>query len=316
MKILKFNRNSPFTNTYSIVARDPKTGEMGVGVQSHYFSVGSIVDWGLSGVGVVATQSFVNKSFGLRGLDLMKQGKSPMEALDILLSDDEGKNVRQVALLDSQGRVATHTGTNCIKYAGHEIGDNFSVQANMMLNDTVWPAMALAFEEYKDIPLPERIIKALRAAESEGGDIRGKQSAALLIVKGDPVENKWDDPYMDIRVEDHPEPLEELSRLLKLRRAYEKMDYGDIAMEKGDEEKALKEYSSAREMCPNNIEMKFWTAISLANIKKFDEASKVFKEIFNIDENWRILTERLPEVELLNISKEDFEKLLALGDKR
>ena len=312
MKSLKNVEDTVLCHTYSIVARDPKTGEMGVGVQSHYFSVGSVVDWGASGVGVVATQSFVNKSFGLRGLELMKQGKSPEEALDILLSDDEGKNVRQVALLDSQGRVAVHTGSKCIKYAGHETGDNFSVQANMMLKDTVWPAMAQAFETHKSIPLPERIIKALRAAESEGGDIRGKQSAAILIVKAEPVENKWDDPSIDIRVEDHPEPLEELSRLLKLRRAYESMDKGDVAMEKGDEDEALKEYSTAREMCPDNIEMKYWTAVSLANIKRFEEAIPLFKEIFNFDNNWRILTERLPEVNLLNLSKEELDKILTL----
>lgn len=312
MKSLKNIEDTVLCHTYSIVARDPKTGEMGVGVQSHYFSVGSVVDWGASGVGVVATQSFVNKSFGLRGLELMKQGKSPEEALDILLSDDEGKNVRQVALLDSQGRVAVHTGSKCIKYAGHETGDNFSVQANMMLKDTVWPAMAQAFETHKSIPLPERIIKTLKAAESEGGDIRGKQSAAILIVKAEPVENKWDDPSIDIRVEDHPEPLEELSRLLKLRRAYESMDKGDVAMEKGDEDEALKEYSTAKEMCPDNIEMKYWTAVSLANIKRFEEAIPLFKEIFNFDNNWRILTERLPEVNLLNLSKEELDKILTL----
>ena len=287
MKYVKKYRNSPFAHTYSIVARDPKTGEMGVGVQSHYFSVGSIVDWGASGVGVVATQSFVNKSFGLRGLELMKQGKSPEEALDILLSDDDGKNVRQVALLDSQGRVAVHTGSKCIKYAGHEKGDNFSVQANMMLKDTVWPAMAQAFEKHKDTPLPERILKTLLAAEAERGDIRGKQSAAILIVKAAPVENKWDDPFIDIRVEDHPEPLKELSRLLTLRRAYENMDNGDVAMEKGDENEALKEYGTAMDMCPDNIEMKYWTAISLANKKRFDEALQLFKEIFKVDNNWR-----------------------------
>ncbi|MBY8986231.1 MAG: DUF1028 domain-containing protein [Candidatus Lokiarchaeota archaeon] len=312
MKLRKEYRNSLFPHTYSIVARDPKTGEMGVGVQSHYFSVGSVVDWGASGVGVVATQSFVNKSFGLRGLELMKQGKSPEEALDILLSDDEGKNVRQVALLDSQGRVAVHTGSKCIKFAGHKTGDNFSVQANMMLKDTIWPAMAQTFEKHKDIPLPERIIRSLQAAESEGGDIRGKQSAALLIVKAEPVENKWDDPFIDIRVEDHSEPLEELSRLLKLRRAYESMDKGDVAMEKGDEDNALKEYNTASKLCPNNIEMKYWTAISLANIQRFDEALPLFKEIFKIDQNWRILTERLPEVDLLNISKDNLNKILTL----
>jgi len=312
MKSLKNVEDTVLCDTYSIVARDPKTGEMGVGVQSHYFSVGSVVDWGASGVGVVATQSFVNKSFGLRGLELMKQGKSPEEALDILLSDDEGKDLRQVALLDSQGRVAVHTGSKCIKYAGHETGDNFSVQANMMLKDTVWPAMAQAFETHKSIPLPERIIKTLKAAESEGGDIRGKQSAAILIVKAEPVKNKWDDPSIDIRVEDHPEPLEELSRLLKLRRAYESMDKGDVAMEKGDEDEALKEYSTAKEMCPDNIEMKYWTAVSLANIKRFEEAIPLFKEIFNFDNNWRILTERLPEVNLLNLSKKELDKILTL----
>lgn len=313
MKSIRTGKDTVLSHTYSIVARDPKTGEMGVGVQSHYFSVGSIVDWGASGVGVVATQSFVNKSFGLRGLELMKQGKTPEEALTILLSDDDGKDVRQVALLDAHGRVAVHTGSKCIKYAGHETGDNFSVQANMMLKDTVWPAMARIFEKNKDIPLPERIIKTLEAAESEGGDIRGRQSAAILIVKGEPVENKWDDPFIDIRVEDHPEPLEELNRLLKLRRAYEIMDKGDIAVEKGDEDKALEEFNSAREICPNNVEMKYWTAISLANIKRFDDAFPLFKEIFTVDNNWRILTERLPDVDLLNISKEELNKILTLG---
>ena len=312
MKSIGNVKDTVLSHTYSIVARDSKTREMGVGVQSHYFSVGSVVDWGASGVGVVATQSFVNKSFGLRGLELMKQGKTPEEALAMLLSDDDGENVRQVALLDAHGRVAVHTGSKCIKYAGHKTGDNFSVQANMMLKDTVWPAMARAFEKNKDIPLPERIIKTLQAAESEGGDVRGKQSAAILIVKGEPVENEWDDPFIDIRVEDHPKPLEELNRLLKLRRAYEIMDKGDIAMEKGDEDLALKEFNSAREMCPNNIEMKYWTAVSLANIKRFDEALQLFKEIFIIDNNWRILTERLPDVDLLNIPKEELNKILTL----
>jgi len=312
MKSINTDKNTVLSHTYSIVARDPKTGEMGVGVQSHYFSVGSVVDWGASGVGVVATQSFVNKSFGLRGLELMKQGKTPDEALAILLSDDDGKNSRQVALLDAHGRVAVHTGSKCIKYAGHETGDNFSVQANMMLKDTVWPAMARVFKKNKNIPLPERIIKALEAAESEGGDIRGRQSAAILIVKGEPVENEWDDPYIDLRVEDHQEPLEELNRLLKLRRAYEIMDKGDIALEKGDEDEALKAFDSARKMCPNNIEMKYWTAISLANIKRFDEALPLFKEIFTLDNNWRILTERLPDVDLLNISKEELNIILTL----
>ena len=145
-------------HTYSVVAKDPQTGEMGVGVQSHWFSVGSIVSWGEAGVGVVATQSLVNKSFGLRGLELLKQGKTPEETIEVLLSDDEGRDVRQVSVLDAQGRVATHTGSKCIKQAGHSVGENFSVQANMMLSNKVWPVMAEAFEKYNSLPLPEQAI--------------------------------------------------------------------------------------------------------------------------------------------------------------
>lgn len=301
-----------FAHTYSIVARDPKTGEMGVGVQSHWFSVGSVVSWGEAGLGVVATQSLVNKSFGLRGLDLLKQGMTPKEAVETLLSDDEGRDVRQVAILDTQGRVATHTGSKCIKQAGHIIGDNFSVQANMMLSDNVWPAMAEAFEKFNDLSLPERIIKSLEAAESFGGDIRGKQSAALLVVAGETTKNKWEDPIIDLRVEDHIEPLKELSRLLKIFRAYEHMNNGDLAIEKGDMGKALEEYNAAMEKIPDNLEMKYWTAVSLANNKKIDEALVLFKKIFKKEKNWRLLTERLPEVDLLNVKEDDLKRILSL----
>ncbi|MFX1322747.1 MAG: DUF1028 domain-containing protein [Promethearchaeota archaeon] len=311
MSISKYNNNYLLAHTYSIVARDPKTGEMGVGVQSHYFNV-SVVAWGESGLGVVATQSFINKSFGLRGLELLKQGNSPEEVLKILLSDDDGKDVRQVAILDVQGSVATHTGSKCIKYAGHKIGDNFSVQANLMLSDKVWPTMAEAYRSYKNLPLPERIIKTLEAAESVGGDIRGMQSAALLIVSGEPIENKWEEPLIDLRVEDHKQPLKELNRLLKLYRAYEHMDYGDQAVEKDDINKALKEYNAAMEMFPDNLEMKYWTAVSLANSQKLDDALQIFKDVFKKDDNWRLLTERLPEVELLKLKKEDLHKILSL----
>ncbi len=312
MQISKFNSNSPFVHTYSIVARDPITGEMGVGVQSHYFSVGSVVSWGESGVGVVATQSFVNKSFGLRGLELLKQGKTPQEAVDILLSDDDGRDVRQVSILDVKGKVATCTGSKCIKYAGHFKGDNFSVQANLMLSDKVWPKMAEAYEKHKTLPLPDRIIRSMEAAEIVGGDIRGKQSAALLIVKGDPVENKWEDPLIDIRVEDHNEPLKELDRLLKLWRAYNHLDKGDQEFEKGNINEAFEEYNTARKMFPDDLEMKYWTAVTLANHQKLDEALPLFKEIFKKDNNWRILTERLPETDLLNVKKEEIDKILSL----
>ncbi|MHA2203885.1 MAG: DUF1028 domain-containing protein, partial [Candidatus Hodarchaeales archaeon] len=256
VKKSQIKSNRPI-HTYSIVARDPQTGEMGVGVQSHWFSVGGLVSWGEAGVGVVATQSFINKSFGLRGLELLKQGKYPQEALEMLLSTDEEKDVRQVAILDKHGRVATHTGTKCIKHAGHRLGDNFSVQANMMLTDEVWTAMAEEFQNSSEVPLPERIIRSLEAAESVGGDIRGKQSAAILIVRGKVAENKWEDPWIDLRVEDHVEPLKELSRLMRLKRAYEHMNNADRLLEKGDVHKALEEYNAAQEMCPDILEMKY-----------------------------------------------------------
>lgn len=312
--IRKYNKSNDnaFAHTYSIVARDPKTGEMGVGVQSHWFSVGSVVSWGEAGVGVVATQSLVNKSFGLRGLELLNQGISPQEAIDILLSDDEGRDVRQVAILDTQGRVATHTGSKCIKQAGHIVGDNFSVQANLMLSDKVWPAMAEAYEKNNNMPLPERIIKSLEAAESVGGDIRGKQSAALLVVAGEPTEEKWEDPKIDLRIEDHTEPLKELNRLLKVYRAYEHMNKGDLAIEKGNMDNAREEYDAALKMLPENLEMTYWVAVSLANQKKIKEALILFERVFKKDENWRLLTERLPDSELLNVSEEDMKKILSL----
>ncbi|MHA1235470.1 MAG: DUF1028 domain-containing protein [Promethearchaeota archaeon] len=305
-------KKAPFAHTYSIVARDANTGEMGVGVQSHYFSVGSIVSWGESGVGVVATQSLVNASFGLRGLKLLKQGKTPREAMDILIAADEGRDVRQVAILDAQGRVATHTGSKCIIHAGHIAGDNFSVQANMMLTDKVWPAMAKSFESNTNLPLAERIIKAMEAAEAEGGDIRGKQSAAILVVGGKEAKNKWEDKLIDLRVEDNEEPVKELKRLLKLYRAYKHMDKGDLAMEHDDMKSALKEYDFALKMFPNNLEMKFWAAVTLANNQKIEEASKIFKEVFNKDHNWRLLAERLPKSDLLTVSKEDLKKILSV----
>jgi len=301
--------STPLVNTYSIVARDTDTGEMGIAVQSHWFSVGTIVSWGEAGIGVIVTQSFVNVSFGLRGLELLKSGLSPREALDQLLSTDEGKDVRQVSILDSKGRITAFTGKNCIPEAGHISGDNFSVQANMMLSDKVWPAMAKAFKTTKG-PLAERMLAALKAAEEAGGDIRGKQSAALLVVRGKSTVKPWEDRLIDIQIADHPEPLKELERILKIHRAYEKMNNGDLAVEKGDFETALKEYSAAEDMFPENLEMKYWHAVSLVNMNRIDDAVSLFKEVFAKDSNWKILTPRLINVGLLKINKSDLNKLL------
>jgi uncharacterized Ntn-hydrolase superfamily protein len=299
------------TNTYSIIARDPKTGQMGVGVQSHWFSVGSVVPWGKAGIGVIATQAMCNISFGPRGLDLLEKGRSPEKTINILLKDDEGREYRQVAILNSKGSVATHTGKNCIKHAGHLLGNDYSVQANMMLNDTVWSAMGNAYEKYTNLPLAERIIEALNAAQNAGGDIRGKQSAALLIIDGKPTKNRWEDPLINLRVEDHQEPLRELSRLLTVYRAYEYMNKGDVAIEKNEMDIALKEYASAQELFPDNPEMKFWTAVSLANNKKLNESISIFSDIFKKENNWRLLLERLPETGILKINSKELDKILS-----
>lgn len=305
-----YKKETGLAHTFSIVARDAVTGEMAVGVQSHWFSVGTAVSWGEAGVGVVATQSFVNKSYGIKGLNLMKQGKTAPEALQELLAADEGREVRQVAMIDVNGNVNSFTGKNCIDHAGHIAGKNYSVQSNMMLTDKVNAAMAAAFEQSEGKPLAERVLLALKAAQLAGGDIRGKQSAAILVVAGKSNGQPWNERLIDLRVDDHKAPLDELDRLLRIFRAYEHMDKGDLATEKNDMELAMKEYGAAMKMFPDNLEMQYWTAITLANNKKIKEASVLLQKIYTKDSNWRELTKRLPKVNLLNVSKIDLELLL------
>lgn len=305
-----FDREKPFAHTFSIIARDPQTGEMAVGVQSHWFSVGTAVPWGEAGVGVVATQSFVNKSYGPKGLELMKQGKTAPEALASLLALDEGREVRQVAMIDVQGNVNAFTGKNCIDHAVHIVGKNFSVQSNMMLNNTVCPAMAKAYEASVGKPLAERVLLALNAAQAAGGDIRGKQSAALLVVAGKSSGQPWNDRLIDLRVDDNELPLAELDRLLRLYRAYEYMDKGDLATEKNDMLGAMIQYGAAMKMFPKNLEMQYWTAITLANNKKMNEAVPMLQKIYKQDSNWRELTRRLPKAKLLTVSAEELKRLL------
>ncbi len=304
-----FNKENPLAYTYSIVARDPETGEMGVAVQSHWFSVGSIVSWGEAGVGVVATQSFVNPSFGPRGLELMKKGMSAEETLDILIASDEGREFRQLAILDVNGNVKAFTGNKCIEGAGHIVGDNYSVQANLMLNDLVPKAMADAFEKTIG-PLAERMIAAMEAAQNVGGDIRGQQSASILVVRGNAIGNLWEDRLIDLRVEDHQQPVDEIKRLLKVYRAYEHMNNGDVAVEKNDMELAMKEYSAAMAMFPENLEMKYWTAIALVNVGQLEKALPMFKDIFSKDENWKILTPRLLKNEMLVADEETLQAIM------
>lgn len=281
-------------HTYSIVARDPATGEMGVAVQSHWFSVGSIVTWAEAGVGAVATQSFAEPAYGPRGLALMKSGLSAPDALAALVGADEQRAVRQVAFVDATGKVSAHTGGACIKAAGHHVGDGYSVQANMMTSDAIVPAMASGYEAAEG-PLPERLVAALEAAERAGGDLRGKQSAAILVVKAQASGKPWQDRVVELRIEDHPDPVAELRRLLVLHRAYEHMNAGDAALENKDVKGALEHYRAANQLAPDNIEMAYWHGITLATIGKVDEALPLLRTAFAADPGWAELTERLLE---------------------
>lgn len=302
-------------HTYSIVARDPDTGELGVAVQSHWFSVGPIVAWAEAGVGAVATQSFVDPSYGKNGLDLMRAGKSAPDTLKELLAKDEGREVRQVAMIDAHGRVEAWTGKNDIEAAGHIVGKNFSVQANLMLNDKVWPAMARAFESAKG-DLADRMLAALDAAQAAGGDIRGRQSAAMIVVTGKPTGQAWKDRIFDLRVDDSPQPLRELRRLVKLQRAYNHMNAGDLAVEKKDNEGALREYSAAEKLVPDNAEMIYWHAVALVNMGRVDESLPLFRKVFAMDRNWVILTPRLPKSGLLPNDPKIIQKIVSVGSRR
>jgi uncharacterized Ntn-hydrolase superfamily protein len=305
-----YKSSFPLAHTFSIVARDSVTGEMAVAVQSHWFSVGTAVSWAEAGVGAVATQSFVNKSFGIRGLDLLQRGLTAQEALDALLKDDEGREVRQVAIIDTKGNVATHTGKGCIQYATQIQGKQFSVQSNMMLTDQVSKAMAAAFESSGNKPLAEKMLVALEAAQKVGGDIRGQQSAALIVVPGKSEGRPWDERTIDLRVDDSNDPIKELRRLYTVHLAYEHMNNGDLATEKNDMVKAMKEYTAAMQLMPANLEMQYWTAITLSNNKQFDKALPIFKRVFAANKNWKELTRRLPSVNLLTVSESDLKKIL------
>jgi len=284
--------------TYSIVARDPATGEMGVAVQSHWFSVGSLVPWAKAGVGAVATQSFVDPSYGPLGLALLRAGRSAPEALAGLLAADEGRDVRQVAMIDAQGRVAAHTGRKCIAEAGQVVGRGYSVQANLMASAAVWPAMARAFEAAKG-DLADRMLAALEAAEAAGGDIRGQQSAAIVVVSGQPTGKPWADRVFDLRVEDHERPLVELRRLLRVARAYNHMNAGDLAVEKKDVDGALREYAAAEKLVPDSAEMVYWHAVALVGVGRVEESLPLFARAFEMEPRWRTLTPRLPASGLL-----------------
>lgn len=286
--------------TYSIVARDPNSGELGVAVQSHWFSVGAVVPWAEAGVGAVATQSLVDPAYGPLGLELMRRGRSAPDALKSLIAGDDGRAVRQVAMMDAAGRVAAHTGERCISDAGHVVDaeHQFSVQANLMSNDAVWSAMSDAYRAARG-DLADRLIAALEAAEAAGGDIRGRQSAALLVVAPSASGKPWDDRVFDLRVEDHEQPVAELKRLVGLGRAYRHMNAGDSALEKGDFDAAGREYAAAERYAPHIVELPFWRAVSLTNAGQADAAMPIFRRVFEREPRWIEIVSRLPRSGIL-----------------
>ena len=207
--------------------------------------------------------------------------KSPQAILDELLAKDDGRELRQVAMVNAAGLVAAHTGTRCIAEAGHETGEQFSAQANMMLKNTVWHAMAETFQSSKG-ELSERLMLALEAAQNEGGDIRGKQSAAMLVVEGDKPSHPWQGITVDLRVDDNPEPLPELRRLLKVNKAYQSMNAGDAYLADGKIDEAFNAYNLAASLAPDIIELPFWQAVTLAESNRIDEALPIFKKVFHV----------------------------------
>jgi uncharacterized Ntn-hydrolase superfamily protein len=290
---------APLVHTYSIVARDAETGQLGVAVQSHYFGVGMVVTWAEADVGAVATQASADPAYGKLGLDLMRAGKSASDSLAGLLASDSNREVRQVAMVDRKGRVAAHTGSTTIPEAGHIVGDGFSVQANMMLKNSVWPAMAEAYRASRG-ELVDRLLAALDAAEAEGGDIRGRQSAAILIVGGKNTGRPWFDTIFDLRVDDAPEPLAEIRRLVSIRRAYIHEYQADVALERADLETMEREYAAAEQLIGENPEMRFWHAISLLTLGKTDDGIAMLAEIAARDRNWIELALRLPSMKWLS----------------
>ncbi len=299
--------------TYSIVARDPRTGDLGVAVQSHWFAAGGQVMWAEAGVGAVATQAMVEPAYGPEGLALMRHGRSAPAALAELVAADEGRDHRQVAMVDARGEVAVHTGARCMREAGHRTSDGVSAQANMMLRPTVWDAMVRAFERSSGPDLGRRLLDALDAAEAEGGDLRGRQAAGILVVRATATGRPWEDVALHLRVDDHREPLVELRRLFELKRAYDRLEAAERLEIAGDLSGALREHEAALAAYPEHPEIAFWTALGLAGAGRLDEARRTIQIAYRDHAGWTELLWRLARDGFLDIPQERVAALLPEG---
>lgn len=275
--------------TYSIVARDPDSGDLGVAVQSHWFSVGSVVTWGRAGVGTVATQSVADPAYGPRTLDRLAAGESAAAALAAQVDADELRAVRQVAAVTASGEVAVHTGADCIPHAAHTAGDGFCCQANMMARPGVSDAMAAAFTAAEG-DLAARMLAALEGAERAGGDVRGRQSAAMLIVSATPEALV---PELELRVEDHADPIGELGRLLGLQRAYALAEAADELLGAGDAAQAGALYERAAQLAPESDELLFWAGLSIAHAGDLDGGAAKVRRAADVHAGWLDLLDRL-----------------------
>jgi uncharacterized Ntn-hydrolase superfamily protein len=269
------------TVTYSIVALDDRTGELGVAVQTRWLAVGSLVPWLRPGVGAIATQSFVDTRYGFEGIRLLAAGRSPEAALAELVAADGDPGVHQVGIVDAAGRTAAHTGADCVAAAGHLTGPGVSVQANMMERPTVWPAMLAAFESAGG-DLADRLVAALRAAEAEGGDVRGRQSAAIVVVPGRPEAHPWDVRY-DLRVDDARAPLDELERLLALNRGYESLDAAIEALAVGETSAALAFFERAAELAPDDDQIRLWLSLAVFDAGDEERGRRLYRSALEVE---------------------------------
>ena len=281
--------------TYSIVARDPETGRFGIAVQSHYLGVGPVVPWLEAGVGAIATQAQVDVSYGPIGLELLRNGRKADQVVAALIASDPTPQVRQVGVVDADGGAAAFTGTETIPAAGHLVRDGFTVQGNLLERETCWPAMATAYEAaLRDgLPFSERLLRALDAAEAEGGDVRGRQSAAIMIVESTLQATRWKGRILDARVDDHPDPVPELRRLVVLYESYALLDDEGDAVRAGRTEP--ERYAEARARAPEAMELVFWMGIEHAKRGEMEAARRELAVAFAADTRWRTTLQHLAD---------------------